>query len=406
MTHGRIETTPEQQLAELRVAYTRYTTLAEQWRDDALTDPDERQAREQDARRIAHAYEKTIASTALRLESMHRTHAEALGFTPLAKTLSVMLGVAVISGGAATVYLRPELFRDVMPRAREVAVNAPAAKPEMPPIAKPIIAPVIPPVAKPVIAPAASPRRSGSTSGEARDHTGGGANQSQARALAKTDRPAATDCRKASDRKASGRKAASRKADARARKSRNAFPARENETRATQVSALPRVAVTPPVAGPSPQAKLEPLSPPKDIASLPVPPKIDAANSNVVTLPKSSETAAAAPQTAAAQASASAPSSTQTAKLVPVARTHLLPPYPADAKRAGEQGTTQMQVTISTEGVITDCNVMSSSGSQRLDAIACSYVQRNWRWQPPTRDGREVSATTKISVIWNLIAGR
>ena len=401
MTHGRIETTPEQQLAELRVAYTRYTTLAEQWRDDALTDPDERQAREQDARRIAHAYEKTIASTALRLESMHRTHAEALGFTPLAKTLSVMLGVAVISGGAATVYLRPELFRDVMPRAREVAVNAPAAKPEMPPIAKPIIAPVIPPVAKPVIAQAAKPAI---TQAAAPTKAKPAPSQKQ------TAPQQLTAAKPVAAKPVAAKPPAAKPTPAPAKAATPSQPAK-TETRATQVSALPRVAVTPPVAGPSPQAKLEPLSPPKDIASLPVPPKIDAANSNVVTLPKSSEMAAAAPQTvapqsAAAQASASAPSSAQTAKLVPVPRTHLLPPYPADAKRAGEQGTTQMQVTISTEGVITDCNVMSSSGSQRLDAIACSYVQRNWRWQPPTRDGREVSATTKISVIWNLIAGR
>jgi hypothetical protein len=29
-------------------------------------------------------------------------------------------------------------------------------------------------------------------------------------------------------------------------------------------------------------------------------------------------------------------------------------------------------------------------------------VQRYWRWLPPTQDGRPASATTKISVIWNL----
>jgi len=72
------------------------------------------------------------------------------------------------------------------------------------------------------------------------------------------------------------------------------------------------------------------------------------------------------------------------------------------SKRAGEQGTTQMQVAISTAGVITDCNVIGTSGSQRLDAAACSYVQTHWRWQPPLKDGRPASTTTKISVIWNL----
>jgi len=93
-------------------------------------------------------------------------------------------------------------------------------------------------------------------------------------------------------------------------------------------------------------------------------------------------------------------------RLVPVMRTHLVPPYPTEAKKAGEQGTTQMQVSISTLGVITDCRVTTSSGSDRLDATACSFVQHYWRWLPPTRDGKEVPTTTKISVIWNLVGGR
>jgi len=86
---------------------------------------------------------------------------------------------------------------------------------------------------------------------------------------------------------------------------------------------------------------------------------------------------------------------------VPVVRTHLKPPYPLDAKRAGEQGTTQMEVAISAPGAITDCKVIGTSGSERLDSTACSFVKRYWRWQP-----RDTPGTTKISVVWNLISGR
>ena len=392
MTQGRIETTPEQQLAELRVAYARYATLAERWREESDIDPDERQAREQDARRIAHAYEKTIASTALRMESMHRTHAEALGFTRLAKGLSLMLGVAVVAGGAAVAYLRPELFAGLMPRApeRQIAVNAPAV-PRAPvtqdavPAPSPVIAPaskVPAPAAKavtpsqPVAKPAPRPM-----------------------ALAKQVEPAPA----AKPTAAKPSAATPSPATLRPAPQKSAAPSEPVKTARVAAAPAPERAAAP-VAVP-PQTKIEPLSPPKEVQPLPVPPKSDAASGNDSAAPKPAELAAVAPppQTSAP---AAAPAAVAPAKLVPLASTHLVPPYPIDAKRAGEQGTTQMEITISTSGVITNCSVTASSGSQRLDATACSFVQRNWRWQPPTRDGREVSATTKVSVIWNLISSR
>lgn len=88
--------------------------------------------------------------------------------------------------------------------------------------------------------------------------------------------------------------------------------------------------------------------------------------------------------------------------LEPIARTHSLPPYPTISQRLGEQGTTQMQVAISTEGTVTECKVIKSSGSERLDTAACTYVQGHWRWRPPTREGQPVAANTDVSVVWNL----
>ena len=89
-------------------------------------------------------------------------------------------------------------------------------------------------------------------------------------------------------------------------------------------------------------------------------------------------------------------------QLEPIARTHSLPPYPTISQRLGEQGTTQMQVAISTEGTVTECKVIKSSGSERLDTAACTYVQGHWRWKPPTREGQPVAANTDVSVVWNL----
>lgn len=414
MTHGRIETTPEQQLAELRVAYARYATLAERWREESGIDPDERDARERDARRIAHAYEKTIASTALRMESMHRTHAEAMGFTRLAKGLSVMLGVAVLAGGAAVAYLRPELFRTPAAPGRQLAVDAPLpARPPAAPVMKaaPPAAPVIAPATKSASAPVATPA--------ARPTTPAEQNSAQQMAAAK---PAAAKPSTANPLAAKPPSATAKPAP---QKSAAPFEPARAQARVAASSPPPRLTLTPPVTAAAPPSKVEPLSPPKDVAPLPSPPRIEAANVSEAAPAKAAEPAAATPQTATASSASTPPASapaaaapsntqsastqsasTQAARLVPVPRTHTLPPYPLDAKRAGEQGTTQMQVTISPLGAISDCKVISTSGSQRLDATACSFVQSNWRWQPPTRDGREVSAITKVSVIWNLIAGR
>ena len=89
-------------------------------------------------------------------------------------------------------------------------------------------------------------------------------------------------------------------------------------------------------------------------------------------------------------------------ELKAITRTHSLPPYPTISQRLGEQGTSQIQVAISTEGRVTDCKVIKSSGSERLDTAACNYVQGHWRWQPPTREGKPVDAKTDVSVVWNL----
>lgn len=89
-------------------------------------------------------------------------------------------------------------------------------------------------------------------------------------------------------------------------------------------------------------------------------------------------------------------------ELKAIARTHTLPPYPTISQRLGEQGTSQLQVNIDTTGVVTDCKIAKSSGSQRLDDAACDYVKGHWRWQPPTQEGKAVSANTLVDVVWNL----
>lgn len=89
-------------------------------------------------------------------------------------------------------------------------------------------------------------------------------------------------------------------------------------------------------------------------------------------------------------------------ELKSIEKTHTLPPYPALSQRMGEQGTTLLKVSIDNTGKVTDCTVVTSSGSKRLDDAAVEYVKANWRWQPPTQAGKPVAATTEVSVKWDL----
>ena len=85
-------------------------------------------------------------------------------------------------------------------------------------------------------------------------------------------------------------------------------------------------------------------------------------------------------------------------------RTHTLPPYPPIARRLNEQGTSLLEVSISPKGDVSDCRIAQSSGSERLDTGGCDFVTRNWRWQPPTKEGKPVSAKTRIAIQWDLRA--
>jgi protein TonB len=48
--------------------------------------------------------------------------------------------------------------------------------------------------------------------------------------------------------------------------------------------------------------------------------------------------------------------------------------YPPVARRLGEQGTVKVKYLVEADGSVGDCDVMTSSGSQRLDDAACVMV--------------------------------
>ena len=85
-----------------------------------------------------------------------------------------------------------------------------------------------------------------------------------------------------------------------------------------------------------------------------------------------------------------------------IKETHTTSRYPPFPARVGQSGATQMTLSISSSGAVTDCEVVSSSGSEILDRVACRHVLDALRWRPPTQEGLPVMATTDATIVWKL----
>jgi protein TonB len=77
--------------------------------------------------------------------------------------------------------------------------------------------------------------------------------------------------------------------------------------------------------------------------------------------------------------------------------------YPSAARRAEQQGTVRVSYTVGTDGRVTGCAVVQSSGSSSLDSTTCRIFQRRFRYAP-ARDsaGNPVPQTMSQSVRWQL----
>lgn len=107
-TQGRIELTPEQQLAELRRAHERYAALADRLKAGGIAGSEWRVRSEGDARRIAHAYEKSIASSSARMAAMGPPGSDT---SRSGVMLAVGFFVIAAAGSAALVAIaRPQIF--------------------------------------------------------------------------------------------------------------------------------------------------------------------------------------------------------------------------------------------------------------------------------------------------------
>jgi protein TonB len=65
-------------------------------------------------------------------------------------------------------------------------------------------------------------------------------------------------------------------------------------------------------------------------------------------------------------------------------------------------GNTEMDLTVTAQGTVTDVAVSKSSGSSDLDEIAVACV-RTWTYKPATKDGVPVELKWKAQVVWKVM---
>jgi protein TonB len=75
--------------------------------------------------------------------------------------------------------------------------------------------------------------------------------------------------------------------------------------------------------------------------------------------------------------------------------------YPVESLPAQEMGTTILRYVILEDGSIGPTEIVSSSGSQRLDDAAAVIVRR-WRFTPAMQDGRPIRVWQRANVVFNL----
>lgn len=77
--------------------------------------------------------------------------------------------------------------------------------------------------------------------------------------------------------------------------------------------------------------------------------------------------------------------------------------YPQDALRNEETGRTTVRLSIGTDGRVTGCDVVSSSGSRSLDSTTCRVLRSRARFNPAKlSNGQPTTDTFTQTIVWQL----
>lgn len=77
------------------------------------------------------------------------------------------------------------------------------------------------------------------------------------------------------------------------------------------------------------------------------------------------------------------------------------PPYPAAARRLGEEGKVVLRVHVTPAGRAAEVEVKTPSGFARLDAAACAAVAQ-WRFAPARQGDEPVAAWVLVPIVFSL----
>ena len=77
--------------------------------------------------------------------------------------------------------------------------------------------------------------------------------------------------------------------------------------------------------------------------------------------------------------------------------------YPSEAISRGEQGTAGVRYKIGTDGRVSDCRVVESSGSKALDQQTCAIITKRVRFEPAkTKSGEPVASMGFQRIRWEM----
>jgi protein TonB len=106
----------------------------------------------------------------------------------------------------------------------------------------------------------------------------------------------------------------------------------------------------------------------------------------------------AAADAAAAQAAAAASAAAASQAPVPLKRIKTVAPvFPDSAKNRGVSGWVEVAFTVNQNGGIENARVLNAEPKDVFDGAAIQAVEQ-WRFEPPTRDGKPTSQGTKIKL--------
>ena len=77
--------------------------------------------------------------------------------------------------------------------------------------------------------------------------------------------------------------------------------------------------------------------------------------------------------------------------------------YPTASRRAGEEGVTRVSFVVGVNGQVSQCEVVQTSGFQRLDDATCSIVTHRFRYNPATLNGQPVPERRYQPMRWRLL---